>query len=149
MVVLPLLTASNEIQNCLIVFRLKNRRKSVPVKSILDLLLNLSDSLWAGRIGHIRAPHNQASSGSGPIPPSGLDIARDFITALVDEVNAADSSARQVLASSGQLSSQIKQMDERLNQLQFGDRLYSPTGHEDSFLVRAKAFISKHLQGSA
>jgi len=40
-----------------------------------------------------------------------------------------------------ELTHHVKKMDERLKQLQFGDKLYSPLGREESFLDRIKAFF--------
>ncbi|MDX8411621.1 MAG: protoglobin domain-containing protein [Mariprofundaceae bacterium] len=92
---------------------------------------------------------SSADDHSAPLANPQLEKALDRITTLVDEVGTAGSSTQPVLECSGQLSAQVKKMDERLKQLQFGDKLYSPLGKEESFLARVKVFISKQLQGKS
>jgi FtsZ-binding cell division protein ZapB len=85
------------------------------------------------------------SQASTPAANPQIKQALDSIASLVDEIDAAGSGAQKAFDSSGELTAQIKKMDERLKQLQFSDKLYSPLGKDAGLRSRVKAFIDKHL----
>jgi len=53
----------------------------------------------------------------------------------------AEGSEGTIQGSLDELASHVKKMDERLKQLQFGDKLYSPLGREVGFLERIKTLF--------
>ena len=59
------------------------------------------------------------------------------------ESSADRSEAQEVIECSGRLSSQVKQLNERLDQLMYGDKLKIVSGRNVSFLTRVKRFIDK------
>lgn len=83
------------------------------------------------------------SQASTPVANPQINQALDSITSLVDEIDTSGSSAQTTIERLGELMTQIKKMDERLKQLQFGDKLYSPWGKKVGFQDSIKA--SKYL----
>lgn len=64
---------------------------------------------------------------------------------LVSESDTAGNSAQKTFESLDEVTTQIKKMDERLEQLQFVDKLYTPRGKDGVFKASVKAFIEKYL----
>lgn len=74
-----------------------------------------------------------------------LTRAFESISTLIEDSNTAHHNKQQVLESFGDLTEKVEELDARLKQLMFGDRLWSRPDIDDSFTERVRDFVNRHL----